>query len=201
MVTDADTTIRAMTPADIPHVVALQIAFLEGSIVTDLGTGFLSRFHALALAHRSARALVATQGATILGFALASTDVHAFNGYVKPRVLLRLVAALASPRGLRIGWSVARGLTDREPQPLIPAELLLLVVDSRVRRRGIGQRLLAGLEDGFLRERVNIYRVAVRSHLAVARAFYLAIGFTPEQELAVLGRPMTYLTRQVPDHA
>ena len=197
MVTDTLVTIRSMTPADIPQVVTLQVAFLEGSIVTELGTGFLCRFHAAALAHPSARAVVAIEESTVLGFALASTDVHAFNKYVKPRVLVPLVRALASPRRLRMGLSVARGLTDREPQPPIPAELLLLVVDSGVRRRGIGRRLLRSLEDGFRRERVATYRVAVRSHLAVARSFYLATGFTPEQERTVLGRPMTYLTKHV----
>jgi hypothetical protein len=39
--------------------------------------------------------------------------------------------------------------------------------------------------------------VAVRSHLSVARAFYLATGFIPEQEMMVLGAPMTYLTKVV----
>ena len=49
----------------------------------------------------------------------------------------------------------------------------------------------------FAAERVSCYRVAVRSHLTVARAFYLATGFQPEQELSVLGAPMTYLTKVV----
>jgi hypothetical protein len=44
---------------------------------------------------------------------------------------------------------------------------------------------------------VSRYRVAVRSHLAAARAFYGATGFEPEQELRVLGHPMTYLTKKI----
>jgi GNAT superfamily N-acetyltransferase len=88
-------------------------------------------------------------------------------------------------------------LVEREPEPYIPAELLLLVVDGRVRRRGIGRQLLGALEDAFAREGVTRYRVAVRSHLASARAFYQSLDFAPEQELAVLGRPMTYLTKDV----
>jgi ribosomal protein S18 acetylase RimI-like enzyme len=190
-------SIRPMTAADIPQVVSLQTAYLEGSIVTDLGAGFLDKFHVAALAHPSARALVAAEDSTLSGFALASIDVHAFNRYIKPRVLLPLVRALLAPRGLRLGGSIALGLVDRDPQPPIPAELLLLVVDSKMRRRGIGRRLLDTLEDGFRCERVCRYRVAVRSHLAVARAFYLATGFEPEQDLLVFGRPMTYLTKQV----
>jgi ribosomal protein S18 acetylase RimI-like enzyme len=154
--------------------------------------------HGVALDHPATIALVASDaGAAIVGFAIASLDVHAFNAHVKPRVLPALARALAAPRRWRLAFSIARGLTEPEPQPPIPEELLLLVVDARVRRRGIGQRLLAELETGFARSGARRYRVAVRSHLAVARAFYLALGFQHEQQLLVLGHPMTYLTRRV----
>jgi ribosomal protein S18 acetylase RimI-like enzyme len=190
--------LRAMTAGDIDAVVRLQMAFLEGSIITGLGRRFLTRFHALAIDHPATRAMVAeTLDGVIAGFVLASTDVHAFNRHVKPRVLPRLVMALLSPRRIRIAGSICRGLADAEPQPDIPAELLLLVVDARYRRRGIGQRLVDALESTFRAEHVTRYRVAVRKHLAVARAFYENAGFEPEQELTVLGHPMTYLTKDI----
>jgi ribosomal protein S18 acetylase RimI-like enzyme len=197
-VTGAPIAIRPMTPADIAAVVALQIAFLEGSIVTELGPAFLARFHGLALQQPATLAFVACDGAgAIVGFVVASLDVHAFDGYVKPRVLPALALALLLPRRWPLLWSVARGVADAAPQPDVPAELLLLVVDSRVRRRRIGQRLLVELETMLGARAVTRYRVAVRSHLEVARAFYRALGFEPEQELTVLGRPMTYLTKRV----
>jgi ribosomal protein S18 acetylase RimI-like enzyme len=190
--------LRAMTVEDIGAVVRLQIAYLEGSIITGLGRRFLTRFHALAIGHPATRALVAaTADGSIAGFVLASTDVHAFNQYVKPRVLPQLVMALLSPRRVRIAGSIFRGLADEEPQPRLPAELLLLVVDERYRRRGIGHRLVLALESTFNAEHVTRYRVAVRTHLAVARAFYEDAGFGLEQELSVLGHPMTYLTKNV----
>ena len=187
-----------MSPPDIPHVVALQIRFLEGSLVTELGPRFLTRFHEAALEHPLTRAFVAADdGGSIVGLALGSLDVHQFNGHVKPRVLAALVRSLLSRHGLTLTWRFACVLVEREPQPHIPAELLLLVVDARVRRQGIGQRLLTALESEFAREGVRLYRVAVRSQLEAARAFYLALGFEREQELLVLGHPMTYLTKRV----
>lgn len=182
---------------DIARVVALQRAFLEGSIVTELGPRFLSAFHAAALSHPSTQAFVAVDGGEVTGFAVASADVGAFDAHVKPRVLWPLAQALMSPRGLRLGAGIARSLVEAKPEPHIPAELLLLVVDARQRRLGIGQRLVAALEEAFALDGISLYRVAVRSHLAVARSFYLALGFEPEQELIVLGRPMTYLTKRV----
>ena len=190
--------IRPMTPADIPPVVALQVAFLEGSIVTELGPSFLARMHAAALDEPATLAHVACdETGAVVGFVIASLDVHAFNRHVKPRVLLALAAALLRPRHWRLLSSVLRGAAEGEPEPYVPAELLLLVVDSRARRRHIGRRLLVELERALASHGVPTYRVAVRSHLEIARAFYLALGFEPEQTLSVLGRPMTYLTKRV----
>jgi ribosomal protein S18 acetylase RimI-like enzyme len=191
--------IRPMRPADIAQVVALQVAFLEGSIVTELGPAFLARMHAVALEEPATLAHVACdEVGAIVGFAIASFDVHAFNRHVKPRVLPALAAALMRPSHWHLLFSLARDIAAAEPEPHIPAELLLLVVDSRVRRRHIGRRLLVELEHALAGGGVTQYRVAVRSHLEVARAFYRAQGFEPEQELTVLGRPMTYLTKRVP---
>lgn len=93
--------------------------------------------------------------------------------------------------------SFARSLGERDPRPSIPATLLLLFVDSRVRRRGVGHQLLVKLNHAFAAEGVTRYRVSVRTTLAEARAFYLAEGFEPEQELTVLGHPMMSLTKKV----
>jgi ribosomal protein S18 acetylase RimI-like enzyme len=190
--------LRPMAAADIPAVVKLQADYLKGSVVSELGGGFLTAFHRAALDHPCTVTCVAADSAgAIVGLLSGSTDVHAFNAHVKPRVLLPLVTALVSPRGWRYTPMFARSLFEKEPQPAIPAELLLLVVDPRVRRRGIAQRLVAELERSFGTCGIERYRVAVRSQLGVARAFYLAMGFTMEQELKVLGAPMTYLTKAV----
>lgn len=190
--------LRPMTTGDVPPVVDLQAAFLKGSVVTELGATFLSAFHRAALAHPSTQAFVAADSTGgIVGLLCGSTDVHAFNAHVKPRVLRPLVATLLSPRGWRYMPMFARSLFEAEPQPHIAAELLLLVVDPSVRRRRIAHGLVAELERAFAEHGIERYRVAVRSQLDVARAFYLATGFTEEQELKVLGAPMTYLTKLV----
>src|SRR6516165_2136106 len=69
--------IDLMAPADIPAVVGLQTAFLNGSVVTELGSAFLTRFHAVALQHKASRAFVARDTSRrIVGFALGSVDVN-----------------------------------------------------------------------------------------------------------------------------
>jgi ribosomal protein S18 acetylase RimI-like enzyme len=193
--------IDPMSRSDIPIVVRLQTSFLEGSIVTQLGPGFLARFHAAALEHHASRAFVA-RGAddALVGFALGSVDVHGFNSHVKPRVLTATIRSLLSPARVGLVRSLARMVFEGEPQPPIPAELLLLVVDPGARRGGVGRALIRSLEQTFAADAVQRYRVAVRSQLEAARAFYTALGFEPEQDRLVLGQPMVYLTKQVRPH-
>lgn len=193
--------IHPMSPADIPVIVTLQTAFLDGSIVTQLGPGFLTRFHAAALSHGSSRAFIAKgDNGSVVGFVLGSLDVHAFNGHVKPRVLGAMIRALLSVERVGLVASLARMIVEGEPQPTMPAELLLLVVDPGARRGGVGSGLIGALEGAFAERGVTRYRVAVRSQLAAARAFYEALGFDHEQERTVLGQPMVYLTKQVQAH-
>lgn len=166
-------------------------------MVTEFGTDFLRRFHMLALSHPSSIAFVAFDGDGVVGFLLSSVDVQAFNGYVKPRVVTQALRALLNPRRWHLGVGLLRGLMELEPQPHMPAELLLLVVRGHGRRQGVGRLLVEALEASFGRAGISRYRVAVRSQLTVARAFYQALDFKHEQDLIVLGQPMTYLTKQI----
>lgn len=195
-----DIEIRPLGPGDLEAVVDLQAAFLDGSLLTDLGTGFLVSFYTAALAHPNTRACVAVDSGAIVGAAIASTEVGHFNRFVKPRIFVPLAIAIASPKRWRVLPSLLQSLREHEPAPPIPAELLTLIVDGRRRQQGVGRRLLDALEAEFASERIPLYRVAVRSHLAIARAFYEATGFVFEQQLQVLGRPMTYLTKTVAAH-
>lgn len=195
---DAPACLRPMTAADMSQVIALQTAFLEGSVVTELGDGFLARFYAAALQHPATIALVAVEDVgLIVGFAVATLDLRAFKRHMNRRVLLYVAVALLPPVRWRLLWSVASGLVDSEPQPYVAAELMLLVVDSRVRRRGIGRQLVQRFEAECRRAGATVYRVTVRSHLTIAREFYGALAFEPERDCVVLGRPMTYLLKRV----
>jgi ribosomal protein S18 acetylase RimI-like enzyme len=197
---DSRIHIDSMKPSDIALVVGLQLAFLDGSVVTELGGRFLTRFQTCALAHTSACGFVARDpDSRIVGFALGSVDVDRFNRDVKPRVFWSLVWSLLNGR-LRLLPSILRSLVEPPPTPHLDAELLLLVVEPRARRCGVGGALLNAVEEEFARHEVSRYRVAVRSHLGGARAFYIARRFEYELERDVLGRPMVYLTKRIGLH-
>jgi len=189
--------VRAMSRADVADVVALQRTYLHGSIVTALGDQFLTRLYVVALSHSSTRAFVVRSGRGVAAAAVGTVDIDAFNRYVKRRVLLALIRSLLSPARFKLVPRFVRSIREPEPLPHIAAELLVLVVDARERRQGIARTLLMAVESAFAHDKVSIYRVAVRTELDVARRFYGALGFVAEQELPVLGRPMSYLTKRL----
>jgi GNAT superfamily N-acetyltransferase len=190
--------VQPLTPADLDRLVALQISDLEGSRITELGPTFLTRMYRLVLGHPATVALLVRDGPDgIAGCAVATLDVAALNHHVKPRLLPALALALVPPGRWPLAWSLLHGLTEAGPRPPLPAELLLLVVAEPFRRRGLARALVAALEETFRRHDVARYRVAVRSGLENARAFYGALGFEPEQELPVFGQPMSYLVRRI----
>ena len=86
---------------------------------------------------------------------------------------------------------------EKQPSPHVAGELILLFVAPDRLRRGVGSRLVGGLEEELQRRQVARYRVAVRSQLAEAQAFYRAAGFGFEQEARVLGEPMAYFLREL----
>jgi len=191
---EAGVSIRPMQLADVPRVVDLQAALLGESAVTQLGAAFLRRFYTVALARDVAHGFVACAASgAIVGAALATGDNTRFSTVVTPRVAPWLAAALATRWRLAVRF--AAGVFETAPPGQGSAELLLLFVAGSAQRSGLGARLLERVEDDFAAMGLGGYRVSLRSEVPGAQAFYLARGFQHEQEVMVLGRPMTYLTK------
>jgi len=190
--------VEPMSAQDIPFAAEMAVRLLPASLLAQLGLDFMAALYRAALDHPATVALkIVDPQARALGFCLASVDADGFQRSVRPRLLTATARALASPARMRLIPHLLRGLVDSEPEPLVPAELLLLYVDGTCQRQGSGRRLILQLEAELARRGVRQYRVAVRSQLASARAFYLAMGFRFEQERQVLGEPMTYFTREI----
>ena len=183
---------------DITEVIALQREVMPASIVTQLGSGFLHGFYRAALRHPSCVSAIArtAQGA-VAGFMLATKDAQRFDRDVGRAVALRLLLALANPRRIALFPRFAAKVFETGPQASIPGELLLLAVAPEQRRQRLASALLQHMEESFHSTHLRLYRVAVRTSLTDARAFYRALGFQHEGDFTVLGEPMTYLTRQI----
>jgi ribosomal protein S18 acetylase RimI-like enzyme len=186
-----------MVRSDVDEVIDLQIATMPSSVLTQLGPAFLRRFHETALARPYNFALVASAEGHLAGFALATRDAHRFEQHIARATLSRMVLALLTPSRMPLIPRFAHRLFERAPGVHIAGELLLLAVHPAHRRQGLAAALLSCIEEHFRLGGLTKYRVAVRTELGDARAFYSAVGFREEGEFIVLGAPMAYLVRTV----
>jgi len=190
-------TVLPLARADVSQAATLAVQALgDDSRLAQLGQNFLTAFYRASLQHGDSIAARVVDGrGQPAGYALASADMHAFRRHMQPRIALHIARALLDQRRIHLLPKILRGLREPEPQPLIAAELLLLYVERTRQRGGAGRELLRCVEAAFSARGISRYRVAVRSQLGDAKAFYQAVGFVFEQEQPVLGEPMTYFVR------
>jgi ribosomal protein S18 acetylase RimI-like enzyme len=187
-----------MLKSDLDQVIDLQIATLPSSMLTRLGPAFLRRFHEAALALPDSFALVATSAhLPLVAFALATCNADEFEHAITRATLVPMMLALLNPGRIRLIPGFAHRLFEHGPTVQMPGELLLLAVHPAYRRRGLAATLLTRIEASLRSQGLVEYRVAVRTHLEDARAFYQTVGFREEGNFVVLGEPMTYLTRSL----
>jgi ribosomal protein S18 acetylase RimI-like enzyme len=192
----ANLVVRTMLPSDVDSVIDLQLATMPTSVLTQLGRPFLRRFHEIGVARPDGCALVAaTHERQVAGFALATRDADQFEHRITRGTLPQLMLALLNPSRMPLIPRFAHRFVERGPTAHVPGELLLLAVHPAYRRRGLARTLLSRVEEALRAAGLPEYRVAVRTELTEARAFYRAVGFREEGGFIVLGEPMTYLVR------
>jgi ribosomal protein S18 acetylase RimI-like enzyme len=184
--------------SDIPLAAEMAVRLLPASVLTQLGGSFVKALYRAALAHPATIALKATDcGGTTIGFCLASSDTGALQHGLRRRLLASILRALLNPARFKLVPRFISSVLEDEPQPYVAAELLLLYVDDMCQRQGSGRAVVEQLETELRKRGVDRYRVAVRTQLTKAKAFYTATGFVFEQERLVLGEPMTYFVRDL----
>ncbi len=189
-------TVEPMLDSDIGLAAEMAVRLLPASVLTQLGASFVKALYRAALEHPATVALKAIDSSgTTIGFCLASSDTSDLLRGLRRRLLFTTLRSLLSLVRLKLIPRFVSGIFEDEPRPHLAAELLLLYVDETCQRQGGGRALTGQLETAFRGRRVDRYRVAVRSQLTKAKAFYAATGFVFEQERLVLGEPMTYFVR------
>jgi glycosyltransferase involved in cell wall biosynthesis/ribosomal protein S18 acetylase RimI-like enzyme len=184
VVLDEDLSIRRARLEDVARIARLHERGITTGFLPRLGHRFLTVLY---------RALIKWRGATVLvagspmpmGFVAGVDDTRAFNRYFIKR--WGLVAALAAlprlllPSVMRRAWQTLRYPGADEAT----AELLSMVVDSRVRRRRLGAALGRELLATMSEASVSSIRVVLGGSNGAAKALYRSLGFVPEGTIEV----------------
>jgi ribosomal protein S18 acetylase RimI-like enzyme len=152
-----------------------------------LGDRFLQRLYRAVTEDPESVAVVAGNGARVVGFAAGVRSVDRFYSrfYRRHGIAAGLCAAprLVRPGVLRRAWET---VTYRDRQAGMPdAELVAIAVASSTRAQGVGRALAREVIDGLDRLGAGRIKVVVATDNVQANRFYERIGFSPLCRIAV----------------
>jgi glycosyltransferase involved in cell wall biosynthesis/ribosomal protein S18 acetylase RimI-like enzyme len=181
--------VRVARPGDAPALARIHRQALPDAFLPSLGDRFLRRLYRALAADEEAVALVAEDGAEVVGFATGVPSVRRFYR----RFLLRhgIPAALAvAPRMAR--RSVLRRLRETAAYPqrsdkLPDAELLSIAVSPGRTSRGVGRSLAEATVAALAKHGATEIKVVVGADNEGANRFYSQVGFRPLGDIAVHG--------------
>jgi ribosomal protein S18 acetylase RimI-like enzyme len=153
----------------------------------SLGPGFLSRLYRALGSEDDAVALVAENGAGVVGFATGVVSVRSFyRRFYRRHGLASAVSAL--PYLVRPAVFCRALETARYPvgtDDLPDSELLSIAVDDAYRAQGVGRLLAAELMQAMAAKGVADMKVVVGADNVGANRFYERLGFTFRKSIAV----------------
>ena len=179
--------IRRATAADASTLARLHREALPNAFLPALGDRFLRELYRAVVSESQGVALVAEDGAGVVGFASGATSVDAFYRRFCLRHGVRAAVAVA-PRLVRP--SVLRRVLETASYParsaeLPDAELLSIAVERPARERGVGRQLARAMLDEMGRRGVGEVKVVVDAANVPANRFYDAVGFRHVREICV----------------
>lgn len=165
----------------IKRVVEIDMAGRKGEFLTKLGIGFLNLLYSTLINMRGVFAYVFKEADEIGGFIIGVLDTK--------QLFIKVI--------LRNGWKMALCLVPviiknpyiikyisetffypiREGRIPISAELLVMGVDEKFRRMGIGNQLVCRLNEVFKGAEISEYKVTVTKDNEMANQFYMRLGF------------------------
>jgi glycosyltransferase involved in cell wall biosynthesis/ribosomal protein S18 acetylase RimI-like enzyme len=179
--------VRAARPDDASAMARIHREALPGAFLPSLGDRFLRRLYRALAADPEAVAVVADDGAGVVGFATGVPSVRRF--YRRFLVRHGIPAAVAvAPRLARP--SVVRRLRETAAYPqrsdrLPDAELLSIAVTPGQTSRGTGRALADATISALAERGATEVKVVVGADNEGANRFYSQVGFRPLGDIAV----------------
>ena len=178
-------TVTRAGAADIPQLVDVHCNSLPSDFLVKLGLVFLGRvFFPCLLASPRVRVYVARLAEDVIGLIVTRTGMGGVLSEMLTRrpmwfVLAGCLGVLRRPGLLREVPSILAQLRTRadEPEEEGVAELFLMGVHERARRRGAGRALVEHSAEQLRAAGIKSYRVLLHAENAVADAFYTDCGF------------------------
>lgn len=169
------------------------------SFITKFGRGFLAALYQSLLDYRLGFLLYAEREGRLAGFIMACPDSSqvmsvlrrrpcTFARFILPRLLMQ--PALIRNAWQSLSYAKAEGVT-------IPAELLVIAVNEKLRSQGLGAALVARLDQEFAQRGIKEYKVTVHQNKERTNQFYLRNQMTLARTFTFYGLPWNIYVRRI----
>jgi ribosomal protein S18 acetylase RimI-like enzyme len=187
-----------LAPTHATDAARLHIAGQPGTFLTSLGPDVLAALYRALPRTRAGFGFAAVdEKERLIGFASATTGVGKLFVEIGTRGLGTLLPPLAGQlarhpsliwRSVQtVAYPLLAGSSESGPPP---AEMLSIMVESKLRGQGTGARLLAAVVDACRERGISVLVLTVDSGNEGAQRFYMRHGFVHHHDFTLYGRRM-----------
>ena len=165
----------------IQKIAEIDMACRKGEFLPKLGLRFLILLYDTLISVKGVFGYVFMEGNEIAGFVIGTFNVKGLFTKVILKNGWKMIFCLI-PQIIE-DISIIKNILETFLYPLrgnkvpIAAELLVIGVDERFRKRGVGKQLVGQLNNAFKEEGISVYKVTVTSGNKIANQFYENLNF------------------------
>lgn len=193
--------IRTGKKSDIDALVEIHIGELRSQFLPSLGEKFLKLLYRNLLENKKTVIYTTEKRGAVRGYIIGSTD---FNRVFKTIILKNFISYIGliipqlikKPRIL-INLFETIFYTQQSKTSMPKAELVVIAVSSKFRRKGLGKNLIIELEKYFKSEGIRKYKVSVTADKKTANYFYKSLSFKKEYDFFLYGELLNIYTKKI----
>lgn len=184
--------IRKAEASDAKMLAKIHNKTLKGDFLPSLGTPFLEELYKIMIVHNYATGIVYTKSKQVIAFLIFATNSNTLFKQIFKKHFLRL-AVLIIPKLINKPSNLVNILSTifyskKSSASSTQSELLIISVDTKYRRQGIGKLLISKLNHYLKKQKVSKYKVTLTADHKNAEAFYITLGFKNVSDFVLYGK-------------
>lgn len=193
--------LRRGKESDAANLAKIHLLEFSSDFLPSLGQSFLHLLYSNLLADDNVYIWIEDSNDQVHGFIAGSKN---FNSVFKNVIIKNLIkyTVILIPQVLR-NPKLVKNIFEtlfypkREGVDKPKAELIIIAILKKYRRKGLGKSLVLALEKDFMFHKVKQYKVSMNAKNLVANSFYLSLGFTKSHDFYLYNQKVSLFTKLI----